>query len=141
MNKLCLLFIAIILLQSCCSTKPQSDSNKYKVKNGDLIEIKSFGNTNKDSSEIFGQVIDFKTKEILPFDYIKVSNGNTTDTGSANLEGEFSIQHLTEGIYKIDVSFVGYELFQLKKYHLLAGQKVYLKIGLIPVPLSGLVVE
>ena len=73
-------------------------------------------------SVVSGQIIDEKSKEIIPYATIVVSKKSTGDmvTGAMNdEEGRFSFTGLPVGEYDVQVSFVGYES---KKVGLVVGE-------------------
>ncbi|MEA4916891.1 TonB-dependent receptor domain-containing protein [Proteiniphilum sp.] len=73
-------------------------------------------------SVVSGQIIDEKSKEIIPYATIVVSKKSTGDmvTGAMNdEEGRFSFTGLPIGEYDVQVSFVGYES---KKVGLVVGE-------------------
>jgi len=62
---------------------------------------------NAQNSIISGRVVDFNTKETLPFANIFINN--TTLGTAADFNGKFELRNVPLGIHELIVSYVGYE--------------------------------
>jgi hypothetical protein len=87
-------------------------------------------NLQAQTGELHGKVVDEKTGELVPFAKLKVSINDTVAAEvTTNLEGKYSIKDLPPGDYKLDVSFVGYEVAESKNISVHADGKTNYDVG------------
>jgi len=86
---------------------------KKKILLFTIILIANFNIYAQSNSTISGQVINKETKEIIPFATIAVMSNNDIINGAMSKEdGFFTINGLSSGKYKIQVSYLGYNTYQ-----------------------------
>lgn len=56
-----------------------------------------------------GKILDKQNKEGIPNAKIKINSKDTTLEIMANLDGEFKVENISKGNYKIDISAIGYQ--------------------------------
>ena len=58
---------------------------------------------------VIGSVVDKNTNEPVPFATVVVKSADKTDGTSSDFDGNFSLENLPVGTYKVEVSYIGFE--------------------------------
>ncbi|WP_028889665.1 TonB-dependent receptor [Tenacibaculum ovolyticum] len=79
-----------------------------------VIILQSFISVGQTEGEIYGKIIDAKTREIIPF--VNVLVYGTSIGGASDENGAFKISNVPLGYNKLRVSFIGYETLISDEY-------------------------
>ncbi|WBX75507.1 carboxypeptidase-like regulatory domain-containing protein [Tenacibaculum ovolyticum] len=79
-----------------------------------VIILQSFISVGQTQGEIYGKIIDAKTREIIPF--VNVLVYGTSIGGASDENGAFKISNVPLGYNKLRVSFIGYETLISDEY-------------------------
>ena len=115
---------------SCASKHHIHESKKSIFQHGAILQKIISENDFRDKCTLSGQIIENKTKDVLPYALILFSNHIKNGKVESDLNGNFAFTDMEEGYYKIQVSYVGYSTFSIDSLYLEKGKRTFVKIGL-----------
>ena len=103
--------------------------HRYKQKQSKMLEYTVSEAKTDDVSAFKGCVIDIETNEPLPFLNIQIKNLINSYNTSSDTNGNFKIENIRQGMYKIIFTYVGYEPYIINEIYIEKDKEIYIKIG------------
>ncbi len=124
------------------TSKPSLNGEKPKIKAMYLGYNSPYANDAKRAGErdnygnsgtgsIKGRVFDSETLESIPFCNVVVEkNGRMINGGVTNMDGQYTIRPLEQGLYNVKLSYIGYEKQELRNISVSANKIRFLDFNL-----------
>lgn len=129
MKKIQLIFILLVFI-SCSTNHSHCKVKRHLTKSNPILEKEISLNTQNNLGGVSGKIIDRNTNEGIGYTIIVLTNKLEQRFINTDVEGNFVIDDLKGGNYKVVITFVGYENVIINNLHIERGNMTFIKIGL-----------
>ncbi len=123
-SKILILFIGLLFLSFSCRTFRANDQKKQS----EMLEYTVSEAKTDDVSTFKGCVIDLETNKPLKFLNIQIKSLLNSYDVSSDIDGNFKIENIKQGMYKIIFSYFDDEQYIIKETYIEKGKEINIKI-------------
>jgi hypothetical protein len=133
-RNLLILLVLLLVFSACYVTHvepPINPNEQSKVLEKSVEEI-----SDKNAAMLYGEIIDLKTNEKMPYAYIELKSFIKTHKTTSDDQGKFQFQ-LNEYLYltyKVSISYIGFKPITIDGLQFESGKAINVKIGMFSLP-------